>query len=116
MTIPASKLRSARLAAAEVFIAEGLHGTNWHASALRNAAEVMAFWVKYPALSGDEIGGLRPVVELHVDEMRGEFSVAVEPRNMGRLTSEQAVDVAARIAMVAEIARKVEAAIAEASR
>ncbi|MGK3995052.1 hypothetical protein [Sorangium sp. So ce1024] len=108
MTLHPSKLAAARLAAAEVFIAEGLQGTNWSPEPLRRIAAEMDFRVRYQASFA------KGSVDIHVDEQRGEISVRVEPRHLDSLSPADAFRAADQIRTVAEIARKVEAAIARA--
>lgn len=115
--LSAEKLRAARVAAAEVFIAGGLESTDWDADKLRAWAAVSDFWVKYSAFDGEPRDGISPAIELRVDQrQRGEFVVTVEPRNLGRLSVEEAFRVATRIASVSKLARKAQAAIAETLR
>lgn len=112
MTLSPPKLAAARLAAAEVFIADGLAGTNWEPWRLRRIAAEMDFRVRYPASFGSAAGS--GSVDIHVDEQRGEIHVRVEPRRLDSLSPADAFRAADRIREVAEIARKVEAAIARA--
>lgn len=114
MKLPPSKLAAARLAAAEVFIAAGLGGTNWDAEKLRRIAAEMDFRVRYPASFASPAGA--GSVDVHVDETRGEIRVRVEPRHLDSLSPADAFHAADQIRSVAEIARKVEAAIEEAAR
>lgn len=113
MKITSSKLVAARLAAAEVFIAEGLEGTNWgehedDADTLRRVAEAATFHVRWWV-------GKRGWIDVAIVDKRGDVSIAVEPQKLGRLSAHEAIGAAALLAKLADIARKVEAAIAEAA-
>jgi hypothetical protein len=110
VTLPPSKLAAARIAAAEIFIAEGLQGTNWaepDAEPLRLLAEEddFTFTVKYPVAVGSICVG--------VEEHRGEVRVFIAAEDIGRMSRVQAIDAAMMLLRAEDIARKVEAAIAK---
>jgi hypothetical protein len=118
VTIPPSKLTAARLAAAEVIIAEGLTGTNWAGRGpewLRRAATNLkfSFDVSYHVHPKQDEQSPAAIL-VHVYEECGGVSVAVEPRHLGKLSTAQAAETVTQLARIAEVARKVEAAIAEA--
>ncbi len=110
MTTPPSKLAAARLAAAEVFIAEGLAGTNWEfangTDSLRGVAELTAFDVRWRVGKHGEI-----IVSLV--RRGGRIRALVAPQKFGELSVEEADKAAAKLAKVVAVARKVEAAIAK---
>jgi hypothetical protein len=107
VTISPSKLAAARLAAAEVFITDGLQGTNWtNPDGLRALAEVAGFSVWYRL---DEAAGAWVDVREREDGLR----VSVTVRGFRDLAVHRAIEAAAVVAKAAEIARKVEAAIAK---
>lgn len=112
MTLSPTKLAAARLAAAEVFIAEGLPGTNYEArgeEALRRAAKnlTFSFGLSYLTGKGSVVVNIR----------RGEpVEVAVDLEGFYEMSPTDVVDMSAHISRAGGIARKVEAAIAEALR
>jgi hypothetical protein len=107
MTLPPTKLAAARLAAAEIFIAEWLQGTNWtNPDGLRSLAEVAGFSVWYRL---DEAAGAWVDVREREDGLR----VSVTVRGFRDMAVHRAIEAATVVAKAAEIARKVEAAIAK---
>jgi hypothetical protein len=125
MTTPPAKLAAARLAAAEIFIADGLQGTAMHEAAataqrltagafkydpadeLRSVAGRTAFCVSYMARLG----------RIDVNVGFGDHDADVWVQTLGTSSS---VDSAAEFAQVLQravaVARKVEAAIREVLR
>jgi hypothetical protein len=110
MKITASKLAAARLAAAEVFIAEGLEGTNWEGAEqrLRDVANCAMVGTSYHAGKG--------WIDVDIVERHGKTRVVVETQRLGRMSPEHAEVVAKVLQRAVAVARKVEAAIAEAVR
>ena len=114
MTLSPTKLADARIAAAEVFIADGLAGTNWGDredadDTLRRVAEAAPFFVRYVVHE-------RGTIDVRVDERRGRMFVDVEPVKLGRLSPDDAERAALLLQRAIAVARKVEAAIAEVVR
>ncbi|WP_437310048.1 hypothetical protein [Sorangium sp. So ce388] len=97
-----------RLAAAEVFIAEGLAGTNWDAIELRSAAQEDSFVVAY------EVGDGLVCVSVGAED--DPTRVAIDLEFLTDLPTDEAARVPAAIESAVRIARKVEAAMEEAAR
>jgi hypothetical protein len=105
MTLSPSKLAAARLAAAEVFIAEGLQGTNWDSVELRSAARDDGFFVAYEVGDG--------LVCVSVGSEGEPLRVAIDLEFLTDLPPDEAARVPAAIERAVAVARKVEAAIAK---
>lgn len=108
MKVQPSKLAAARLAAAEVFIAEGLANTNWDEIELRAVARKDSFAVAY------EVGDGLVCVSVGAED--GPLRVAIDLEFLTDLPLAEAARVPAAIESALRVARKVEAAMAEAVR
>lgn len=109
MKLPPSKLAAARLAAAEVFIAAGLDGTDWQdADTLRQITE--RFWCRVRYTAGT--GSIDILVGMYGDEVK----VRIATGQLGTLSIEETAAAAQVLHRVIGIARKVEAAIEEAAK
>lgn len=104
MSIHPSKLAAARLAAAEVFIAEGLSDTSWEDEELRVVAADNDFAVDYTVADG--------FVSVCVGDRDGTMRATIDFEFLQDLELQDASAVVAVAQRVIFIARKVEAAIA----
>lgn len=108
MNRPPSRLRAARLAAAEVFIAEGLDGTSVRdAGSLRRTARVAIFRVAYTTRVGP--------VDVNVGYDEDDVKVWVQTHGTAA-SADDTSEFALVLQRAVDVARKVEAAIAEALR